>query len=302
MAKAKPIEDLDCEGQASIMASKVLRIRFDEILEFHAAATGPDGFDGVHDMRVASRRFRSALRDFAPLFEKKSVKPLKRDAKAIADSLADVRDGDVAIEALEKLRERSPADEIAAGIDRLIDRRRNQRASSSSVFVRDVTPELLKSVRANMEQAFGGGSSTNETTLRSFAIDAIERSHKKFLERAESIYEPFNDRSLHKLRLSGKRLRYALELFDGCWSGELKPFAKFVSKLQSSLGQVHDSDAWIENIQVDLGKNIIDRRTAAWLLSQFVSLRTAEYLKALGLWTEWHHAELSARLRGIIVK
>jgi CHAD domain-containing protein len=302
MAKAQPIEDLDCEAQASIMASKVLRIRFDEMLEFHAAATGPDGVDGVHDMRVASRRFRSALRDFAHLFEKKAVKPVKRDAKAIADSLGDVRDGDVAIEALEKLRERAPADEIAAGIERLIDRRRNQRAIAHSAFVRDVTPELLESVAANMEQAFREGPSKNETTLRSFAIDAIERSHEKFLGRAESIYEPFNDTSLHKLRLSGKRLRYALELFDRCWSGELKPFAKYVSKLQSSLGQVHDSDAWIQNIQDDLAKNILDRRTAAWLISEFMSLRTAEYLKALGLWTEWHDAELSARLRGIIVK
>jgi CHAD domain-containing protein len=300
MAKAKPIENLDCEVSALIMASTVLRIRFDEILEFHAAAVAANGIDGVHDMRVASRRFRSALRDFAPLFEKKTANPLKEDARAIADALGDVRDRDVAIEALEKLRERAPTDEIAAGIGRLIDRRRGQRASAHSVFVTKVTPETLEGVQENMEKAFRGESSKNETSLRSFAVHAIERVHVNFLDRAESIYEPFNDKALHKLRLSGKRLRYALELFDGCWLGELKPFAKYVSKLQSRLGEVHDSDGWIQNIQDDIAKNIIDGPTATWLISEFVGRRTTEYIKALELWSEWQESGLSDRMRGIV--
>ena len=105
MAKAQPIDSLECDAPAAIGSSTVLKVRFDEFVSFHSAAIEPNGVDGVHNMRVASRRFRSALRDFAPLFEKKALKPLKQQLKVIADKLGEVRDEDVAVEDLALLRD-----------------------------------------------------------------------------------------------------------------------------------------------------------------------------------------------------
>jgi CHAD domain-containing protein len=304
MAKAQPIGGLECDAPAAAGSSVVLQARFDEILTFHSAAMDPDGIDGVHDMRVASRRFRSALRDFAPLFEKKVAKPLKKRTKVVADALGDVRDHDVAIGALTSLLERSPNDDIAAGIDRLIEVRRARRAESHAHLIERVSVENLGSLRGHLDQALDSTSSEKfaSVTFRSFAAHAVERAHKKFLKRAERIFDPFDDKALHKLRLSAKRVRYALELFDGCWAGELKPFAKYVSKLQSSLGEVHDSSEWIGYLGQNLENNDIDRETAPWLISEFVSLRTAEYLKALQIWDEWLTSDLGGRLRAIMTK
>ena len=67
MAKAREITGLDCEANAIECAAKILRARFEEVLEFRSAALDSEGIEGVHDMRVATRRLRSALRDFAYL-------------------------------------------------------------------------------------------------------------------------------------------------------------------------------------------------------------------------------------------
>ncbi len=303
MAKAKPVNDLKCDAPALAGASEVLRLRLDEIGEFQAAAMGADGVDGVHDMRVASRRFRSALRDFAPLLDKKAVKALKKNVKGVANALGNVRDQDVAIEALVTMREKAPNEKAAAEIDLLVQARRNLRSEAHTEFVKHISPDRLVAIRGDLEEAFAiKPPVATAVAFRSFAADAIDRTHKRFLERAESIYDPFNDNALHKLRLSAKRLRYALELFNECWDGELKPFAKYVSTIQSSLGEVHDSSEWITYLGQIRDNYDIDRQTVAWLMTQFVSLRTAEYIKALELWNEWLSSDLTGSLRAIISK
>lgn len=303
MAKAKPIDTLDCDANAAAMAAEVLRVRFDEMLGFHDAALELDGVDGIHDMRVASRRFRSALRDFGPLFDKKAVKPLKKQVKKVADALGDVRDQDVAIEALGSLRERAPNEAIAGAIGLLIEARQAQRSDAHAALVKQVPSDRLTRLRSDLDEALDLSDLGKDTDqmFRSFGADAIDRAVKKFLERADSIYDPFNDNSLHKLRLSAKRLRYALELFNDCCGGKLKPFAKHLSKMQSALGEVHDSSDWIEYLGDTIRNNdSIDRQTAAWLISEFVRLRTAEYLKALELWNEWVAADMGTDLMAVI--
>ena len=307
MAKAKPIEGLDCEAPAASMAAIVFQTRFDEMLGFHASAIDPAGVDGVHDMRVASRRLRSALRDFGPLFEKRSLKGVKKQVKKMADALGNVRDHDVAIASLESLKDRSPSVEVSNGLETLIADRRAQRAEAFSEMIVILNLDHLSDLRDDFGKVLisNNGRSIQQTHVefRHFAVDAVERALKRFLERAESFYDPFDDKALHKLRLAAKRLRYALELFDQCWLGELKPFAKYASRIQSTLGEVHDSSEWIETLAAAIRKTDgIDRHTAAWLISEFVGLRTAEYLKALQLWNEWLASDLTREIRSAMTK
>ncbi len=78
MSKAKEITGLDCSDDVLTWANKVLRVRFEEILEKRDAALHSEDIEGVHDMRVATRRLRSALHDFAPLMKKKPLKKIKK--------------------------------------------------------------------------------------------------------------------------------------------------------------------------------------------------------------------------------
>ena len=80
----------------------VLATRFQEMQGFHDAALDFSDPEGVHSMRVASRRLRSALRDFMPYIRRRDLTSLLKQTKSIAAALGEVRDQDVAIEALEK--------------------------------------------------------------------------------------------------------------------------------------------------------------------------------------------------------
>ncbi|HEX8686140.1 MAG TPA: CHAD domain-containing protein, partial [Pyrinomonadaceae bacterium] len=127
MAAAKEVEGLDCGAGAGEGIRLVLRTRFGEMYDQRAALSGVEDVKGVHDMRVASRRLRSALRDFKGFYDRKTLP--KRRLKEVARALGEVRDQDVAVEALEEMRSKT-SDAEAEGIELLIAERRVLRAQA----------------------------------------------------------------------------------------------------------------------------------------------------------------------------
>jgi CHAD domain-containing protein len=84
------------------------------------AIAGED-IEGVHDVRVASRRLRAAMDVAVECFPDGWYRPLHDLAKEITGALGEVRDRDVLIEHLTAERERAVAGD-RPGIDRLIAR------------------------------------------------------------------------------------------------------------------------------------------------------------------------------------
>jgi CHAD domain-containing protein len=127
---------------------------------------------------------------------------------------------------------------------------------------------------------------------------------REFCDLSEKIYEPFNGAALHKLRISAKRLRYAIELFAACWNSPIKPFAAEIAEMQSFLGEIHDGDVQIENLSRHSGEKTAagrsERKAVEWLLSEFFKARAENYLGALKLWSEWKENALFERMRAAI--
>jgi hypothetical protein len=115
-----------------------------------------DGTDieGVHDVRVASRRLRAAMDVAEPAFPGKWYKRLHRTAKEITGALGEVRDRDVLLEALQADRRTAPPAEHP-GIDRLIDRVERERAAARAEMERFLRQLLLGSTRCELERRFG---------------------------------------------------------------------------------------------------------------------------------------------------
>lgn len=102
------------------------------------ALAGED-IEGVHDVRVASRRLRAAMDVAVECFPVAWYGPLHRVAKEITGALGEVRDRDVMIEYL--TRDRASADPLEhPGIDLLIARMERERTAA----------------RAEMEKYLGG--------------------------------------------------------------------------------------------------------------------------------------------------
>ncbi len=314
MAKAKEIIGLDCSANALEWAEAVLRLRFEEVIELRGAALDFSDVKGVHAMRVASRRLRSALRDFLPLLKKRPLRRPRKKLKEIADALGAVRDQDVAILALENLQSTAEINEIneqiKEGIETLLEERRAVRERAQTNLTKtlgdsniagleqDFTIALEKAVRKNKR---GRIVSFNEA-----GREAVAASLEELCDLGASVYEPFNIEKLHEMRIAAKRLRYAVELFTACWGAKVEPFAAEIATMQSLLGEVHDCDVWLENLGGQMRKRqsgaarTSQQKAAVWLLSKFIKNRTKNYCASLKLWSEWEATNFTERMQTTI--
>jgi CHAD domain-containing protein len=334
MAKAKQIEELDCDASVVVGAKMVLRTRLDEMCALREAALNWDGIEGVHDMRVASRRLRSVIRDFEPLFRKRGLRAMHDEVKQVADALGDVRDKDVAIDGLEKLSADAPPD-VSEGIQKIVEERRRRRDGARIVLAGLISAQALSKLRddclAAIENAEARRSDKNRDkdnstvaaqSFRAAGQRIISEGWRKLSERSVSLNRPHKIKPLHRMRITAKRLRYATELYCQCWSDALRPFAKELSKLQAALGDLHDCDVWIEDLgdqlralgdkNEDAAATIHNtlaanpaslseedaraRHTLVWLMSHFASQRTELYRDALKRWHEWQNDDFERRL------
>ncbi len=118
-----------------------------------AAVAGED-IEGVHDVRVASRRLRAAMDVAVACFPAGWYAPLHRVAKEITGSLGEVRDRDVMIESLAKARKKAPAKE-RPGIDHLIARLERERDTARAEMVRYLDDLMSGDVPREVEARFG---------------------------------------------------------------------------------------------------------------------------------------------------
>lgn len=102
MAPARPVRGLSCEDTFVEAAGKIIWTRFDEMMSYRDAALKGKSPDGVHDMRVASRRLRAALELFRDVFPRREFKTMLSEVKGLADALGGVRDLDVMLQRLEE--------------------------------------------------------------------------------------------------------------------------------------------------------------------------------------------------------
>ena len=126
MAKAKRIKGMKCNAPATTGIKLVLVTRFEELHGWRDAALDWTDPEGVHSMRVASRRLRSALRDFMPYVRKRNVNAALKELKTVADALGSVRDLDVAILALDEIGKHAPP-KLSNGVTQFIDARNKVR-------------------------------------------------------------------------------------------------------------------------------------------------------------------------------
>lgn len=314
MAKAKEITGLDCAADALEWAAAVLRVRFDEVIELRSAALDFSDIKGVHAMRVASRRLRSALRDFLPLLKKRPLRRVRKKLKEIADALGAVRDQDVAILALENLQSVAEIDEtgeqIKEGIETLLEEyraaRETARTNLTKILADGNIAGLEQDFTAALDKALRKNKPGRVVSFNEAGREAVTASLKELCDLGASVYDPFNIEMLHEMRIAAKRLRYAVELFTACWGAKVEPFAAEIATMQSLLGEVHDCDVWLE----DLGGRMRERqnglasanlhKAAVWLLSEFIKNRTKNYRAALKLWSEWEANDFTGRMQTTI--
>jgi CHAD domain-containing protein len=311
VADSEELKGPDCDAGALGGVRAVLSGRLAEMYDLRQAALEWEDIEGVHRMRVASRRLRSALRDFDGLLGRKAIP--QRRLKEVAGALGEVRDQDVAIAALEKVRKQAGGD-AAEGIGQLIGERAAVRARArerlEAVIAETPLSELRLKFLASLEKVGGSGRrkkgdkgkgarrSGREVSFRQAGREVIESRVEELREFSNSLHHPLDIGPLHRMRIAAKRLRYALEMFAPCWGGRLSSCAREVAELQTSLGELRDCDLWIDDLgarldrrreesEGDGGPDARVRLAAIWLLHHFTKERGRHFRRALARWHKW---------------
>jgi CHAD domain-containing protein len=320
--KGKRIHGLDPSAPADKMIQLALRTQLKAMCKLREKALDPNDADGVHDMRVLSRRLRSHVSDFNPFLRKPGLSVVK--LRALAKSLGAVRDQDVALAALKASKSDATGDAFE-GIEMLEFERRTLREEALGALEKAIKPAAVDEVRDEFLARLGDvatvrpkksarqGEGDSVLIFGQVASEVIAERLKEFRSAAaETIYRPVATKDLHELRILSKRLRYAIELFAPCWGKEMKEIAKEVSLMQTSLGELHDCDVWIEDLgnrlkrttrkRKDDPDKTRERAAAVWLLRHFAKERTERYRAALARWEDWESQEFLNNLKSLVLE
>jgi CHAD domain-containing protein len=305
MAKAKRIKGIDCNSAACAGIRLVLLTRFQELYGFQQDALNWTDPEGVHSMRVASRRLRSALRDFMPYLRKRGLPHVLKQLRKIARALGEVRDLDVAIPALEDLQKQIPAKFLPAlkqSTDTRNEVRERAREGLTAILQTNHLQQFESEFIAAVNQATAPREGKPQISFSEMSSAIIQDRLKELERLSDGLFRPFDVEPLHEMRIAAKRLRYAIELFEQCWKGSIGLHAKRAARLQTALGDVHDCDVWIESFGKQINearKNKQEEQVAAfvWLLSYFTKLRNKHLRKAFREWNAWEAHDISGKLR-----
>jgi CHAD domain-containing protein len=198
----------------------------------------------IHQLRVAARRLRVALRLFGRMLPSKDAARFGADLRWFASSLGDVRDLDVYTESFKRYVQALPPEQRGqlSGYQLYL---RRERASARAAAAAAVASARTAALFTDLERFAAAGPSAGALRRwRSVSIrDAVRRSIGRNVGRVRRLGNQLTARArpaeLHELRIKTKRLRYELEFFANVYP-PLKETATECKALQDLLGTHQD--------------------------------------------------------------
>jgi len=237
----------DSMGQA---AAKVLDHHYQTMLDNEEGTRLGDDIEALHDMRVATRRMRSAMRLFGPFCQSPHVSHCNTGLRRAGRALGRVRDLDVALERITDFREELVHD-ASVGLGSLAGHLQSQRNERRRLMVRHLDSQTYQMLLSRMERLLSdlreedpdkAAPKVGTIAPRLLFLDwSIVRAYGHVLEHAPV-------ELLHSLRIDCKRLRYALEFFAELLSDDLVGVIPEVTVLQDHLGTMRDAYSSVEMI------------------------------------------------------
>ncbi len=195
----------------------------------------------IHQMRVGLRRLRSAVKLFGPTLPPEWVSHWSGELAAAADELGEARDIDVLHGELLApiLTDESCPPSVARLAERVIAARDEARARVRERLDGPGQGRRMIGVAAEIAGLKGSvlDASADITTFARLQLTALRKQARKRWSKArDGVPE-----AVHDLRISLKRLRYAIEFFEPLFPpGRVRRFRKAMAIAQEDLGYLND--------------------------------------------------------------
>ena len=260
--KPKAGPGVQAEDSMAEAGLKVLSFHFKRMQKEEKAARAGEDSEGVHAMRVATRRMRSALALFEPYYRRRAIKPLGRGLRRTARALGAVRDLDVFLERAQKYRQSLP-EARQAELDPMLAHWRQQREAARDDLIEWLDSKDYEDFQAEAVAFFDAGDDVvtklkgdevQPTLVRHLAPAVVWEAYAS-VRAYDTVVTDAPIETLHLLRIAGKRLRYTLEFF----AEDLGPHADWLVgqavQMQDHLGALHDADVDAQALTEFLGEH-----------------------------------------------
>jgi len=198
--------------------------------------------EAVHQLRVGTRRFRSALTTFRSILEGAALAPIRDAMKWLSHACDEARNLDVYADGLAGAGPglHGPA----GGLARLRALIEAERGRARAEVVRTVSSARFRSLMIDTAEWMETGAwltaEPARAPVRKFARDALKKRRRKVLKLGKDA-EEIDDAALHRLRIAAKKLRYAGEAFASLYPPRaVDAFTAPVKSLQAELGDLND--------------------------------------------------------------
>lgn len=247
---------LDAETTVEGAVGRIVRACVAHLAANEAASLTGDDPEGIHQMRVALRRLRSAIALFRPFVPMAQYLWLVGEIKWLAGSLGPARDWDVfATELLAPVRDAfhradGHGHAVVEDIDALAAAAEARRLRAYEVARAAIGSErytaFLLGLGAWVERRGWRDQPVSEKSVRLFepvvglADHLLDKRHKK-AKRAGHGFAHLAVAQRHQLRIALKKLRYAAEFFRSLYDD--KPVRRYLQELsafQDALGHLND--------------------------------------------------------------
>jgi CHAD domain-containing protein len=243
--------DFDENATIGTVAVAALRRQLSALLDEEPGTRLGEDPERLHDMRVASRRLRAALSLFSEVLPP-GVVALRTELRWIAGVLGAVRDLDVQLQQLDGWRSSLPEADRGAldGLDAVLEEQRT--------IARATMLEALDSGRyESFVNRFGRAlrarpprdSAPWSSSARHVAPALIEARFRAVRKAADRLGPGSQAGDYHRLRIHGKRLRYALEFFAELYPKQTLALSRRLVALQDILGLHQDADVAIARLR-----------------------------------------------------
>jgi CHAD domain-containing protein len=215
----------------------MIRRQYEEILAHDPGTRLGSDPEALHKMRVAVRRLRAFLRVASPILDRAWTDELRAELKWVGRALGAVRDHDVLLIHVRGQAETLPSTDVAA-LGLIVEAIERQRETSREEMLEALSSprylELLGRVELAGETPHWNGKRRSVRKLAAKEFMKLERAIKA-LDPAPS------DTELHRLRVRGKRARYAGELAEAAVGKKARRFVDRAKNVQDVLGEHQDA-------------------------------------------------------------
>ncbi|MET4387757.1 triphosphatase [Bradyrhizobium sp. F1.4.3] len=252
---------LDPSSSLDEAFAAILRACLHHLLQSLPAAEDGRDPEGIHQLRVALRRLRSALDLMRSVVSLNKLDLLRSETKWLAQNLSAARDWDVfQRETLRVVAHGCPAIAGFDALDGAVERRRTACYDKARLALTDRRASSLLIGLGGWIEARGWRSDVAPEHLgqlaepaMSFARRILSTQHAKVLKRGRR-FKSLPAEELHQVRLAAKKLRYVADFLLPLY-GQQKSAKRFSSKLadlQQELG-IYNDMATTASLLADVG-------------------------------------------------